>query len=255
MGNSLGNRILFPAPASTYNETMPGLVIETDIMTGRKHASLFIPASTHQEKRPYLLYFHGNACDIGSMHHELSELADHSNTNVVAVEYPGYGVLSGPEPTAAELNAAAEFALDYLLKRNISPQRIVLFGRSIGSGIACKLAQSAINRGHHIGGLVLQSPYTSIHGIVRDYSSLGPWLIPDHWQNDEFLSSSELPLLIIHGEADEIISPAHGKRLFEVCKATRKRLLLPPHATHNEWHLYADVIFPVRDFVLKYLVD
>ena len=254
MGNGLGNKILFPAPLGSYDDSLPGLIVQEDSIVGRQ-AFLHIAAPSRPSERPYVLYFHGNACDIGTMLFELKELASHSNANVVAVEYPGYGILSDSYPTAKGINEAADNALQYLIKKGVECQKIFFFGRSIGSGPAARLASLCTERGLQIGGLVLQSPYKSVHSIVRDYASVGTWFIDDHWRNDEVVSNphSQWPLLIIHGEQDEVIgSVKHGKALFVMSVSTRKKLVNPPNATHNEWHLYRDVLFPVRDFLAKY---
>ena len=256
MGNSLGNKVLFPAPPSSYNASLPGLIWDKQSeIAADSRPFLFIKSAKVQSPH-YIIYFHGNACDLGNIEFELREISKHSNANILAVEYPGYGINREDDgPTADGINAAADHALQYLLNKGVSSQNIVFFGRSIGSGSACRLASVCTQRGLPVGGVVLQSPYTSVHGIVEEYSQFGSWLIGNHWRNEEILAhpNSTFPLLIIHGKVDEIIPFKHGQKLFEVCPSERKLLIAPESSSHNEWYLYADVIYPVRDFLAKYL--
>ena len=255
MGNSVGNKVLFPAPPSSYGPSLNGLIWDKENESSSPRPFLLIKSPRVQSPN-YIIYFHGNACDLGNIEFELREIAKHSNSNLLAVEYPGYGLFDDEAgPTAEGINAVADHALQYLLDKGVNSENIVFFGRSIGSGSACRLASRCTQKGLVIGGLILQSPYTSIHGIVTEYSQIGSWIISNHWRNDEVLShaSSDFPLLIIHGQKDEIIPFEQGKALFESSPSTRKILVSPETATHNEWHLYGDVIYPIRDFLAKFL--
>ena len=248
----LSNQTLFPAPKPTYDETFPGLTVHTDSESKVKYAFVLIPP-VPIDSEPYLVYFHGNNGDIGSVYQNLVELASQTSTNVVAVEYPGYGVLHKQSPTAKGINSAAQFALDYLIKRQVSPNKIVIYGWSIGTGPATRLAKSAADRGLTLGGLILQAPYTSIHAIASDRSYFGPYLIPNSWKNDVILSKLQIPLLIIHGELDKNIGVSHGKRLYKLAKSENKRLIIPPHMTHFNFDLAFDIIYPVRRFLRENL--
>ena len=255
MGNSVGNKVLFPAPPSSYDASLPGLIWDKENAEAPARPFLLIKSIRVQSPN-YIVYFHGNACDLGNIDFELREMSKHANANILAVEYPGYGIYAHESaPTAEGINAAADHALQYLLGKGISPKNIVFFGRSIGSGSACRMASVCTQRGMLIGGLILQSPYTSVHGIVEEYSSVGSWLVSNHWRNDEVLAhpNATYPVLIIHGKSDEIIPFAHGQRLFDICPSPQKLLVDPQNSSHNEWHLYADVVYPVRDFLAKYL--
>jgi abhydrolase domain-containing protein 17 len=255
MGNSLGNKVLFPAPGSSYEASLPGLIWDRENDDSQPRPFLLIKSHCVQSPH-YIVYFHGNACDLGHIRSELRELSKHTNANIIAVEYPGYGIYSDPSgPTAEGIDAVSDHVLKYLLGKGVSSENLVFFGRSIGSGSACRLASICMQRGDRIGGLILQSPYTSVHGIVDEYSRIGSWLLSNHWRNDEVIShpSSSFPLLIIHGKMDDIIPSEHGKALFEMSPSDKKIFVNPDSATHNDWNHYEDVVYPIRDFLQKYL--
>ena len=252
--SGLSNLILFPAPPPSYKQSLAGLNVLLDEVSGRKNAILFIPQHL-KPNRPFVLYFHGNASDVGISHGLLSAFASGTNANVVAVEYPGYGVLSDSAVTADGINAAAEFALDYLVKLEVPPHRIFLYGWSIGTGVAARLAKHAVDKGLQLGGLILQAPYFSIRSLVSDFTPVGVFLVQNYWDTAEVLSKLQLPLLIIHGGKDKLIGPNHGKRLYEISSSKKKRLLISPEMTHNYWDIYEDMIFPTTDFISDNLND
>jgi pimeloyl-ACP methyl ester carboxylesterase len=257
MGNSVGTQVLFPAPVPCYNEDLHGLIWDTQPSTNETRPFLYIPYHPKDAtKCPTIIYFHANACDIGGMSTELHQLSQTCACNILAVEYPGYGVYDQPHmtTTAEGINLAGEHAVELLLQQGVHPSEIIFFGRSIGTGPATRLAKVFKSRGWIPYGLILQSPYISIHRIVSEYFRMGTWLIENHWDNKKGIErlGDDVPLLIIHGELDEIIPVQHGQELYTSCGSRKKHLICPPLATHNEWDLKKDVMYPVRDFIKRY---
>ncbi|KAF4747806.1 hypothetical protein FOZ62_025618 [Perkinsus olseni] len=257
---SITERILFPAPPSSYSASMPSLVWSRDCRNGEDRPFMLIPSGGNAGPLtgPAVIYLHGNACDLGHVQFELQELARKIRGTVLGVEYPGYGVLNNgvDSPTAKGIQEAAEHAFEYLTKeRSIPPSSIFIFGRSIGSGVAASLAYSLASVGTFIGGLVLQSPYLSIHDVVEDYFPPGKLIVSNEWEPSKCLSSTELastPLLVIHGKCDEVINVRHGEELYALATTAKKRIVLPPRATHNQFDVYDDVIGPTAEFIGTY---
>ena len=131
--------------------------------------------------------------------------------DVVLAEYRGYG-LSRPSaaPTEDGLYRDAEATLDELARRGYGPERVVLWGTSLGSGVAAEMA-----RRHRGAALVLVSPYTSIPDLVseRAFVSLPELLLPDRFDTASKASAIRVPTLIIHGDADEIVPFSMGIRI------------------------------------------
>lgn len=257
MGNSVGNQVLFPAPVACYDYDLHGLIWDTQPSTNETRPFLYIPYYSEDGSRtPTIIYLHANACDIGGMASELHQISRVSGCSVLAVEYPGYGVFEDPHisTTAEGINLASEHAVELLLGQGVHPSEMIFFGRSIGTGPATRLAKLFRSRGWAPYGLILQSPYVSIHRIVSEYWRPGTWLIDNHWDNKKGIEriGEEVPLLIIHGELDEIVPVTHGKELYTSCASRKKHLVCPPSASHNEWDLMMDVVKPVRDFVKRY---
>lgn len=261
MGNAVGNQVLFPAPTPCYDHDLRGLIWDTQPSTNRTRPFLYVPFQSEDgSKVPTIIYLHANACDLGGMTHELHDISRSCACHVLAVEYPGYGLFNEEESTTATtaegINEASEHAVELLLGQGVHPSDMIFFGRSIGTGPATRLAKLFKSRGWVPYGLILQSPYASIHRIVSEYWRMGTWFIDNHWDNKRGIEKlgDDVALLIIHGEQDDIIPVSHGKELFTSSASRKKHLVCPVHATHNEWDLFQDIIKPVRDFVKRYRV-
>ena len=256
----VGNQVLFPAPVSCYDGDLCGLIWDTQIASNDSRPFLYIPypVDEGESRVPTIVYLHANACDVGSMESELREISRLCACHVLAPEYPGYGVYQNTvtpiETTADGINLAAEHAVELLMTQGVHPSEMIFFGRSIGTGPATRLAKLFRSRGWIPYGLILQSPYVSIHRVVGEYARVGTWFIDNHWDNKKGVEKlgEEVPLLIIHGEMDEIIDVGHGKELYTSSASRKKHLVCPPLATHNEWDLYQDILKPVREFVRRY---
>jgi fermentation-respiration switch protein FrsA (DUF1100 family) len=148
---------------------------------------------------------------------------------VLLVEYRGYGTSGGPEPTEEGLYLDAEAALDMLASKGVAPEKIVLWGTSLGTGVAAEMARRG--RGSR---LVLVSPYTSIPDLVTDVVPGVParLLVADHF--DTLAKSAEIrvPTIVLHGDADEIVPFWMGRRIAEAIAGAR--LLRVPGGHHSD---------------------
>mmetsp|Transcript_104659 Transcript_104659/g.293308 ORF Transcript_104659/g.293308 Transcript_104659/m.293308 type:complete len:268 (+) Transcript_104659:92-895(+) len=159
-----------------------------------------------------VLYSHGNAEDLGQRLAYLDQLSRVCAADVLAYEYCGYGTSEG---VASEENCllAIDAAYSYLLK-HFTPNRIVAFGRSIGSGPTIDLAM----RHPEIRGVVLQSPMESCGRAVL--GKLASWLgyHIDIFRNYEKIGDVACPVLVMHGMVDEIVPWESGVAIHDACQ-------------------------------------
>ncbi|GIX60676.1 hydrolase [Babesia caballi] len=194
----------------------------------------------------------GNSCDIGQVKPELRLVAHELNMSIMAVEYPGYGV--SPEVSVANghlINCRVRATINFLLSLGVDPRSIVLFGRSIGTGPAAAMAAEFKKRGVQVGGVVLQSPYISIHRIIEDYFAIGTWLVSNFWDTEKALREMgpTTPLLLIHGIIDEIIPVYHGQTLYESYNSELKMADFQPSSKHNIYSIIDDLCVPFEKFL------
>lgn len=195
----------------------------------------------------------GNGCDIGSMHDTMHYYRAYWRVNILLWEYPGYGCCEGA-PSEAAINANMQAVLSFVTDTLHWPlSRILLYGQSIGTGPVCWMGNLLNSQNKHIGGIILQSPYTSIKDVVKFLAgSVAAGIVKNRWHNLNALSSYGDPLLIIHGQKDTIIPPSHSQSLYDGCPSSHKHLLIVNQATHNEFDHHLDVISPVQQFLDLY---
>ena len=179
--------------------------------------------------RGLVLYFGGNAEEVSGQMHDAPMLAPWS---VAAFNYRGYGLSEG-RPSEAALAADALAIHDQLAKRDdVDASRIVVFGRSLGSGVAVPLAAS-----RPVRAVVLVSPFDSLRSIARKQYPFVPTslLLKHPFDSLSHAPGIEAPLLVIAGEGDGLIPPEYSRRLHDAW-AGPKRWSLVPGADHNDIH-------------------
>jgi fermentation-respiration switch protein FrsA (DUF1100 family) len=176
--------------------------------------------------RPVVLYFHGNGGSLRLRVDRFQRIAA-DGVGLVALSYRGYGGSSGT-PTEQGLIEDARAAYAYAAERY--PGRIALWGESLGTGVAVALAaEKPVTR------IILDAPYTS----TVDVAAAIYWFLPvrplmkDQFRSDERIKSVKVPVLILHGEADQVIPIRYGERLLAMIPG-EKRLVRFPGGYHGD---------------------
>jgi len=152
------------------------------------------------------------------------------NANILAYEYPGYGIATG-SPTKDTVNHSLHSVYMFARHSLLWPaEKIILFGRSIGSGPTCQIART-ITQDHkeQLGGVILLSAFDSLLKVASSYlpaSMVSRALKPYAWDNGAQLKHVSTPCLLIHGLQDKTISPSHSCHLLEHLAGDRKQLLM-----------------------------
>jgi hypothetical protein len=166
--------------------------------------------------KPVVLYLHGNG---GALRHRVTRFRDLTNdgTGLLALSYRGYGGSSG-SPTEAGLIADATAAYDFVAAR-YPVERIVLWGESLGSGVAVALAAEK-----PVARMVLEAPFTS----TADVGAAAYWFIPvrllmkDQFRSDLRIGKVKVPVLVLHGDRDAVVPFALGERLYALITSPKR---------------------------------
>ena len=169
------------------------------------------------EGSPVVVHFHNNR-EVAEQSEVLGQELAARGVGVLLVEYRGYGASHAGTPSEEGFYADAEAALALLASRGIPPSQIVLWGTSLGTGVAAEMARRG--RG---GRLVLVTPYTSIPGLVTDLLPLVPAgiLIADHFDTLSKAPGIAIPTTVVHGDADEIVPFRMGEHLAKTIPGAR----------------------------------
>lgn len=203
----------------------------------------------HAAPRAALLHLHGNAGNLTHRMEAATLLHQRCGASVLIFDYRGYGRSEGT-PTVLGLLADPRAARAYLAARErIAEQQIVLLGESLGGGIAVDLVAQDGAR-----GLILESTFSSLRDVAAAHypEFLVSMLLADKLNSTVRIGKYRGPLLQVHGEADQVIPLASGRRLFEAANEPKTLLTLPGH-DHND-RLPAEYYAAVDRF-LKQLPD
>lgn len=200
--------------------TPPGAV-KTKDASGNEIAVLHLP---NPAAAFTIWFFHGNAEALGDLEPTMALLRD-AGFAVYAFDYPGYGISTG-KPTESSLYESARAARRYLREElKVPAGRTIIYGRSLGSGPAVQMATEEA-----CAGLIIQSGFTSVFRVLTRV----PIFPGDLFENEKKLSRITSPVLVLHGERDEVIPFSHGQALFAAA-AGPKRSLFISRAHHNDF--------------------
>lgn len=236
MWSSIVNALLyFPSRALEGTPASVGLPFaDLDIPTsdGQRLHGWWIP-SPRRPAAGHVLFFHGNG---GNVSHRLAEarvLAD-AGLNVLLFDYRGYGRSTGHPGEEGTYRDARAARAALLARPGLGGAPVLYVGESLGGAVAAELAVA-----EPPAGLVLQSTFTSVRAMARLHYPLVPAaLVPDAYPTLERVARLRCPLLVLHGDRDDIVPLAHGQALFAQAPG-RKRLDVVFGAGHNDLLLAA----------------
>lgn len=173
-----------------------------------------------------VLFLHGNA---GNVTHRVRHILawQQAGASILVIDYRGYGRSEG-RPTEAGLYEDALAGYRYLRGRGFAPEQILVHGESLGSAAAAHVASV-----EPVGGVILEAPFSSARAVAQSVLPvLGPLLV---WGFDVRgrLASIRAPVLVIHGDRDEVIPFRLGRAVFEAA-GEPKQFWTVPGAGHND---------------------
>jgi hypothetical protein len=199
--------------------------------------------------RPTLLYFHGNGGSFVTRSERIRKYMAHGY-GIVMMTYRGFGGSTGvPSEKANVSDALAVY--DAIRASGIPAASIVVYGESLGTGVAIQVASQ-----REVAGVILDAPYTSIVDLATLHYPYLParWLMTDRYETLLFAARVTAPVLIVHGEADEVIPVEMSRRVADALKGPVK-LATFPGAGHSDHYLFGSyetiymwlaALFPVQ---------
>ena len=170
-----------------------------------------------------VLYNHANAVDLGDVRPFLEQFRDRLGVSVFAYDYQGYGTSTGRAGTRRAC-LDAETAFMYLVEDcGVSPDRIVVHGRSVGGGPALYVAER-----HDVAAVIVESSFVTAFRVLT-HVPLTPF---DRFRNIARIATVDCPVLVIHGTDDRVIPCWHGRALFRRATEPKQACWLPG-ADHN----------------------
>ena len=158
-----------------------------------------------------LIFFHGNAGSLENRIHKLNHFQD-MNINFLIIAWRGFSGNSG-KPSEQGLYEDGKSAIDWLIKKGVSKKNLVLYGESLGTGVVTHLAQKK-----SFAGVILETPFTSMIDAAKKFYPYIPvnLLLKDKFENYKKIKNINLPILVMHGEIDQIVPFSMGKKIYEI---------------------------------------
>ena len=193
---------------------------------------LYLPTPDHEKivawytpaaaGRPTILYFHGNAGEIGDRPKRY-QYYQARGFGVLYVSYRGFGGSSG-SISESGLMTDARTSYEWLTGQGVVAGDVAVVGESLGTGVAVQLAAR-----YPVGAIALEAPYTSTADVAAGIYWWLPvhLLMKDQFQSKQYIASVKAPLLIIHGDADTLIPVAFGKALFALANEPKEIAIVP----------------------------
>jgi uncharacterized protein len=170
----------------------------------------FVP---YRDAQTTLLWFHGNAGNVSHRLENIKLLHDNVKVNIFIFDYRGYGLSEGTvSETGTYLDGEA--AIEYLRRhRSVESKNLVLFGRSLGAAVAIEMA----TRTEALSAVILESPFASIRDMAREIFPSLPIgsLIRTQYNVAEKIRGIKTPLLVLHGDRDEVVPFSQGKKVYD----------------------------------------
>lgn len=181
---------------------------------------------------PTVVYFHGNAGTIADRSFK-ARLFHDAGFGFLLLEYRGYGGNPG-QPTEEGLFSDARAGLAFLQDR-LEGGALVLYGESLGSGVAVKMAAELAGQGTPAAALILEAPYASIADTAQHHYPFVPVgkLLKDRFDSKSRIRSVKSPLLVVHGDKDKVVPFKHGLKLFDHAQQPKTHIKVPG-ASHGD---------------------
>jgi fermentation-respiration switch protein FrsA (DUF1100 family) len=191
----------------------------------------FVP---YREAQITLLWFHGNAGNISHRLENIKLLHDKLKVNIFIFDYRGYGLSEG-KVSERGTYLDGEAAIEHLRKhRPAESKHLVLFGRSLGAAVAIEMA----TRTRVLSAVILESPFASIRdmaGEIFPFLPIGP-LIRTQYNVAEKIRGIKIPLLVLHGDRDEVVPFSQGKKVYDAAPQP-KTFYTIGGARHNDTYI------------------
>jgi len=204
-------------------------------------------------KRPTILFFHGNAGNMGHCLPIAERLYNYSNCNVVMLSYRGYGLSEG-SPSEKGLKIDAQTALDFIKKHEVFKHtKVVVYGQSLGGAVSIDLVSKNEDK---VSGLIVENTFLSIPKLL-------PHVIPplrhfsvfctQKWESEKAIQNLKvIPILFLSGGSDELIPKEHTNQLYELVKTEGgKKKQLFPYGTHVDTVAQPGYFESISIFLMK----
>jgi len=236
------SKLLFSPPQSYLSPSDVGVAAMQEIEIVPQTTSWWAAPRNDEDDsgkdKKTVIIFHGNGSAVYGNYHIFADLIAQGH-GLLSVGYPGYPAQNMPSqlsPSQAGMTEAAKANYQFVIEQNISPDNIVFYGTSLGSGVAAQLTAS-----HPPSLLILDAPFNSVLDMGKKRMPFLPvsLLMKNKFQSDEALQGLDVPLIWTHGTKDRIIPLSQGQKLYDSYGGPKTAHIIEGGQHTNLWGLGA----------------
>ena len=203
--------LYYPSENNYYGDKLTVSVDEVKIKTKDNIELLGWHHKKDSQNYKTILFLHGNAGSLENRIHKINHF-ENMDINFLIIAWRGFSGNKG-KPTEKGLYDDARSAVRWLEKEGVMKKDIVIYGESLGTGVATEIVQN-----NNFAGLILESPFTSMVDAAKNVYPYFPirLLLKDKYESDKKIKNLKSPILIMHGEADKIVPFWMGKKMYEL---------------------------------------
>jgi len=163
------------------------------------------------KKYKTILYLHGNAGSLENRIYKINQF-NNMNINFLLIAWRGFSGNAG-KPTEQGLYQDARSAVKWLINEGAIEENIVIYGESLGTGVATEIAQNK-----NFAGVILESPFTSMIDLGQKHYPIFPvkFLLKDKYESEKKIKNLRSPILVIHGKKDKIVPFYMGEKIYDI---------------------------------------
>jgi len=206
--------------------------------------TLIVWSSLAHPGKPTILYFHGQAGNLARRSERVRRYRA-AGIGIVMMAYRGFSGSTGKPSEQANV-ADGVFVYDWLIQQGIAANDIIVYGESLGTGVAAQVAQQRA-----VSGIVLDSPFTALTDVAAERHPLLPVrrFIFDRYETLRHVANVMAPVLVLHGEADQIVPLLMGQRVFEAMPGPKRMITYAGgrHLDHGKFGSFDAVLRFLRE--------
>jgi len=232
--DAIERAIVYPFDATRVAPATAGVPEMQEV----QRAGLVVWEAAAKPGQPTIFYLHGNAGNLANRAGRFSRFMARGY-GIIAPAYPGSSGSDG-RPSQAAITEAIRDIWRELPDRLGPDARVVIYGESLGTGVAMQLLASVVTDGEKglaPAGVILEAPFTSVRDVAAHlYPGIDPLLdhLTQDWNSLAWAENLTIPLLVVHGQNDRMIPPDQGRTLFEAAATGDKRFVLVQGAGHTD---------------------
>lgn len=226
---------VYPLDKSRISPVSLGFSAIQEVGFEQGNETLVLWVAEPRPNKPVIIYFHGNGGNLANRAERFARFTERGY-GLVAMGYRGSSGSSGrPSEKAITADATALYDRIAEVLQGTTPNRIIVYGESLGSGVAARLL--SLRAEAQPLAVILEAPFTSVPDVARHHmpwTAAFSWKMTNRWETAKHITAVRSPLFILHGDRDQVVPFEQGQRVFDLAASENKSFFAVEGAGHDD---------------------